>query len=84
MASGPQDDALTEPGLSLHEAEERRIDEHDLNEQAWLVTRRPKEIATTAELKANVETTFLESGFEMFVAPQRRSEPAVSNSATLL
>jgi conjugative relaxase-like TrwC/TraI family protein len=56
---------------------DRSIDEHDLNEQAWLVTRRPKEIATTAELKTNVETTFRESGFEMFVAPEARSEPAV-------
>jgi len=57
---------------------DRSIDEHDLNEQAWLVTRRPKEIATTAELKANVETTFRESGFEMFVVPEARTEPAVS------
>jgi len=57
---------------------DRSIDEHDLNEQAWLVTRRPKEIATTAELKANVETTFRESGFEMFVAPEARTEPAVN------
>jgi hypothetical protein len=56
----------------------RSIDEHDLNEQAWLITRRPKEIATTAELKANVETTFLENGFEMFVAPEARLEAAVS------
>jgi hypothetical protein len=57
---------------------DRSIDEHDLNEQAWLVTRRPKEIATTAELKATVEATFRESGFEMFVAPEARTEPAVS------
>src|SRR5258707_1407803 len=57
---------------------DRRIDEHDLNEQAWLVTRRPKEIATTAELKANVETTFRENGFELFVAPGARSEPLLS------
>jgi conjugative relaxase-like TrwC/TraI family protein len=57
---------------------DRSIDEHDLNEQAWLVTRRPKEIATTTELKANVETTFRESGLKMFVAPEARSEPAVS------
>jgi conjugative relaxase-like TrwC/TraI family protein len=57
---------------------DRSIDEHDLNEQAWLVTRRPKEIATTAELKANVETTFRENGFEMFVAPGASSEPVVS------
>jgi conjugative relaxase-like TrwC/TraI family protein len=57
---------------------DRRIDEHDLNEQAWLVTRRPKEIATTTELKANVETTFLENGFEMFVAPEARREAALT------
>ena len=57
---------------------DRSIDEHDLNEQAWLVTRRPKEIATTAELKANVETTFRGNEFEMFVLPEGRSEPAVS------
>src|SRR5260221_260729 len=57
---------------------DRSIDEHDLNEQAWLVTRRPKEIATTAELKANVGTTFRENGFEMVVAPGARSEQVVS------
>ena len=57
---------------------DRSIDEHDLNEQAWLVTRRPKEIATTAELKANVETTFRENGVERFVAPEARNEPAIS------
>jgi conjugative relaxase-like TrwC/TraI family protein len=57
---------------------DRSFDEHDLNEQAWLVTRRPKEIATTAELKLDVGTTFRESGFEMFVAPEARGEPAVS------
>jgi len=57
---------------------ERSIDEHDLNEQAWLVTRRPKEIATTAELKANVERTFREYGLEVAVAPEARNEPAAS------
>src|SRR3984893_982345 len=57
---------------------DRSIDEHDLNEQAWLVTRRPKEIATPAELKVNVETTFRENGLEMFVVPGARSDPAVS------
>jgi hypothetical protein len=53
---------------------DRAIDEHDLNEQAWLVTRRPKEVTTTAELRANVETTFRKHGFETFVAPQTRRE----------
>ncbi|MFY9985997.1 MAG: AAA family ATPase [Chthoniobacterales bacterium] len=57
---------------------DRSIDEHDLNEQAWLVTRRPKEIATTDELKANVETTFRENGFTMFVMPEARGEPPAS------
>jgi conjugative relaxase-like TrwC/TraI family protein len=57
---------------------DRAIDEHDLNEQAWLVTRRPKEVTTTAELRANVERTFQENGFEMFVAPEARSEPVVT------
>src|SRR5258708_32491194 len=56
---------------------DRSIDEHDLNKQAWLVTRRLKEVATTAELLANVETTFRENGFEIFVAPNARCEPAV-------
>jgi conjugative relaxase-like TrwC/TraI family protein len=57
---------------------DRTIDEHDLNEQAWLVTRRPKEIATTAELQANVQTTFRENGIEMFVVPEAQNEPAAS------
>jgi conjugative relaxase-like TrwC/TraI family protein len=57
---------------------DRTIDEHDLNEQAWLVTRRPKEIATTAELQANVRTTFRENGIEMFVVPEAQNEPAAS------
>jgi conjugative relaxase-like TrwC/TraI family protein len=56
----------------------RRIDEHDLNEQAWLITRRPKEVTTTTELRTNVEQTFRENGCEMFVAPHARSEPVVT------
>jgi hypothetical protein len=44
---------------------DRRIDEHDLNEQAWLVTRRPKEITTTTSLRTNVEKKFRENGFDM-------------------
>jgi hypothetical protein len=54
---------------------DRRIDEHDLNEQAWLVTRRPKEMTSTTELRANVEKTFRENGFEIFVVPNEPSEP---------
>jgi hypothetical protein len=61
---------------------DRRIDEHDLNEQAWLVTRRPKEITTTTELRANVERTFRENGFERVVVPEARSEPVTSMDLT--
>jgi len=72
--SGKIRELLITPRLPVN----RSIDEHDLNEQAWLVTRRPKEITTTAELRANVQTTFRENGFEVFVAPEARSEPTVS------
>jgi len=71
--SGKIRELLGTPKLPVN----RSIDEHDLNEQAWLVTRRPKEITTTAELRANVQTTFRENGFEVFVAPEARSEPTV-------
>src|SRR5258708_14369981 len=57
---------------------DRPIDEPGLNEQAWLVTRRRKETTTTVELRANVERTFWENGFEMFVAPEARRESAVT------
>jgi conjugative relaxase-like TrwC/TraI family protein len=67
---------LGEPGLP----EDRAIDEYDLNEQAWLVTRRPKEIMTTVELRANVEAAFRENGFEIFVAPEAPSEPVATLS----
>jgi conjugative relaxase-like TrwC/TraI family protein len=72
--SGKIRELLGTPKLPVN----RSIDEHDLNEQAWLVTRRPKEITTTAELRANVQTRFRENGFEVFVAPEARSEPTVS------
>jgi conjugative relaxase-like TrwC/TraI family protein len=72
--SGKIRELLSTPRLPVN----RSIDEHDLNEQAWLVTRRPKEVTTTAELRANVQTTFRENGFEVFVAPEARSEPTVS------
>jgi conjugative relaxase-like TrwC/TraI family protein len=63
--SGKIRELLGEPEL----ARDRSIDEHDLNEQAWLVTRRPKEIASTAELRSKVTKAFRQNGFEMFVAP---------------
>src|SRR5258708_3084131 len=71
--SGRIRELLGEPELPA----ERRIDEHDLDEQAWLVTRRPKEITSSAELRANVGTSFQQNGFEMFTAPEARIEPIV-------
>src|SRR5260221_5218760 len=72
--SGKIRELLGAPDLPV----DRTIDQHDLNEQAWLVTRRPKEITTTAELRTGVETAFDESGFEIFVTPEARSEPVVT------
>jgi conjugative relaxase-like TrwC/TraI family protein len=57
---------------------DRRFDGHNLNEQAWLVTRRPKEMTTTRELRTNVEQAFRENGFGMFVVGEKRSEPVVT------
>ena len=54
----------------------RRIDEHDLNEQVWLVTRRPKEISTTAELRANLETTFRDILLIMLQVAKDEGRPA--------
>ncbi len=72
--SGKIRELLGAPDLPV----DRTIDQHDLNEQAWLVTRRPKEITTTAELRTGVETAFDENGFEIFVTPEARSEPVVT------
>src|ERR1700739_2649209 len=50
-------------------------EDHEIDYQAWFITRRPKEIASTAELQAKLEETFHKAGCEMFVAPEARSEP---------
>jgi conjugative relaxase-like TrwC/TraI family protein len=41
----------------------RKIDEHDIDEQAWLITRRPKEIISPQELRERVEGSFHDLGF---------------------
>src|SRR5260221_314158 len=53
-------------------------EDHQIDYQAWFITRRPKEITSTAELRANVRDSFQENAFETFVAPEARREPAVT------
>lgn len=45
----------------------RKIDDYDIDEQAWLITRRPKEIMSPQELRERVERSFHDLGF---VVPQ--------------
>ncbi len=53
-------------------------EDHEIDYKAWFITRRPKEIASTVELQAKVRDSFRDNGFEMFVAPETRSEPIVT------
>jgi hypothetical protein len=53
-------------------------EDHQIDYQAWFITRRPKEITSAAELRSKVRDSFHENGFEMFVAPEARSEPVVT------
>ena len=55
-------------------------EDHQIDYQAWFITRRPKEITSTAELRAKARDSFRENGFNMFVAPEARSEPAATLS----
>ena len=41
------------------------IDEHDLDEQAWVVTRRPKEISSSDQVRRKVEQSFQDLGVEV-------------------
>jgi conjugative relaxase-like TrwC/TraI family protein len=49
-------------------------EDHQIDYQAWFITRRPKEITSTAELRTKVGGSFRENRFEMFVEPEVRSE----------
>jgi len=46
---------------------------HEIDYQAWFITRRPKEITSTAELRTKVRDSFRDNRFEMFVSPETRS-----------
>jgi conjugative relaxase-like TrwC/TraI family protein len=58
---------LGEPALSPV----RKIDDYDIDEQAWLVTRRPKEIMSPQQLRERVERSFHDLGFAVPKVPSR-------------
>jgi conjugative relaxase-like TrwC/TraI family protein len=72
-ASGSIRDLLQD----IHSGPPPESQDHQIDYQAWFITRRPKEITSTAELRAKVRASFQENGFK-FVAPEARSEPVVT------
>src|SRR6266446_758105 len=52
-------------------------EDHEIDYQAWFITRRPKEITSTAELRTMVGRSFEENGFDVFVAPEEKRERVV-------
>jgi conjugative relaxase-like TrwC/TraI family protein len=61
----------------IHPGPPPESEDHQIDYQAWFITRRPKEITSTAELRAKVRDSLQENGF-VFVAPETRSEPVVT------
>ena len=59
--SGEIRERLGRPALSPA----RLIDEHDLDDQAWVVTRRPKEISSSDQVRRKVEQSFQDLGVEV-------------------
>ena len=72
-ASGSIRDLLRD----IHPGPPPESEDHQIDYQAWFITRRPKEITSTAELRAKARNSFRENGCEMFVWPKARSEPVV-------
>jgi conjugative relaxase-like TrwC/TraI family protein len=62
----------------IHPGPPPESEDHQIDYQAWFITRRPKEITSTAKLRAKVRDSFRENEFEMFGAPAARSEPVVT------
>jgi conjugative relaxase-like TrwC/TraI family protein len=52
-------------------------EDHEIDYQAWFITRRPKEITSTAELRTMVGRSFEENGFDVFVAREEQRERVV-------
>jgi hypothetical protein len=78
LISGKIRELLGKPELPA----ERRNDQHDLDEQAWLVTRRPKEIKSSAEWRANVGTSLRQKGFEMFYRARGANKAACGDGVS--
>src|SRR5258707_642805 len=72
-ASGSIRDLLRD----IHPGPPPESEDHQIDYQAWFITRRRKEITSTAELRAKARNSFRENGCEMFVWPKARSEPVV-------
>jgi conjugative relaxase-like TrwC/TraI family protein len=53
----------------------RKIDDYDIDEQAWLITRRPKEIMSPRELREKVERSFHDLGFMVPKTPSPVRSP---------
>jgi conjugative relaxase-like TrwC/TraI family protein len=70
--------AIRERLPGVHPGPPLESEDHQIDYQAWFITRRPKEIASSAELRAKVKGSFHENRFEMFAAPEARSGPVVT------
>jgi conjugative relaxase-like TrwC/TraI family protein len=69
--TGRIQDRLEIPGLPSA----RKVNEYDLDEQAWLVTRRPKEHSSREDIRTKVQQSFRQAGFEFPKPPVRTAEP---------
>jgi conjugative relaxase-like TrwC/TraI family protein len=69
---------IRDPLHDIHPGPPPESEDHEIDYQAWFITRRPKEITSTAELRSKVRDSFRDNGFEMFVAAKTRSEPIVA------
>ena len=76
-ASGKIEDLLQD----IQPGPEPEAEDYEIDYQAWFITRRPKEIATTAELQAKLAETFRKESCDMFVAPEARREPKAKMDA---
>jgi conjugative relaxase-like TrwC/TraI family protein len=52
-------------------------EDHEIDYQAWFITRRPKEITSAPELRTAVRRSFEGNGFDVFVAPEEKRERVV-------
>jgi conjugative relaxase-like TrwC/TraI family protein len=63
---------------AVHSGPPPESEGHEIDYQAWFITRRPKEITSTEGLRSKVGDSFRENRFEMFAPPEARTEAAVT------